>query len=107
MRRQAKVSPVKREDWGLASSSNLTRAQSLVAELKREDPATAHTRLFVGTTLLSYAEKLDDAPGDPILARTCGMLEAEYRGDVPPGTWSASPEPQIVWEHVFPSSPSR
>jgi hypothetical protein len=101
------MSPVKPEDWGLASSSNLTRAKSLVAELTREDRTAAHARFFVASTLLSYAEKLDNAPGDPILARTCGMLEAEYRGDVPLGTWSASPEPEIVWEHVFGSNPSR
>lgn len=101
------MSTVKPEDWGLASSSNLTRAKSLVGELMREDPAAANARLFVGTTLLSYAEKLDSAPGDPILARTCGMLEAEYRGDVPLGTWSASREPQRVWNHLYGSSPSR
>jgi hypothetical protein len=88
-------------------TTHLARARVLVAQVTRTDPTAAHARYFVGRSLLSYAEKLDNSPGDPIVARTCGMLQAEYRGDVSLGTWSASDEPQAVWAHVFGSKPSR
>lgn len=79
----------------------------LIAEVTRGDPGAAHARYSVAMSLLSYAEKLDSSPGDAILTRTCRMLEAEYRGDVPLGTWVASPEPKIVWDHLFGLPPSR
>jgi hypothetical protein len=34
---------------------------------------------------------VDNDPGDAILTRTCRMLEAEYRGDVPLGTLGREP----------------
>jgi hypothetical protein len=72
----------------------------LIAEVTRGDPGAAHGRYSVAMSLLSYAETLDNHPGDAILTRICRMLGAEYRGDVPLGTWAASPEPKIAWEHV-------
>jgi hypothetical protein len=101
------MSSVKPEDSGLDASTHVAHVQMLIAEVTRGDPDAAHARYSVAMSLLSYAEKLDDAPGDLILARTCGMLVAEYRGDVPLGTWAASPEQKIAWEHVFGPNPSR
>jgi hypothetical protein len=101
------MSSVKPEDSGLDASTHVAHVQMLIAEVTRGDPGSTHARYSVAMSLLSYAEKLDAAPGDAILTRTCRMLEAEYRGDVPLGTWAASPEPKIVWDHLFGSPPSR
>jgi hypothetical protein len=97
---RCKMSSVKPEDSGLDASTHLAHVQMLIAEVTRGDPAAAHARYSVAMSLLSYAEKLDNHREDAVLTRTCRMLEAEYRGDVPLGTWAASPEPKIAWEHL-------
>jgi hypothetical protein len=99
------MSSVKPEDSGLDASTHVAHVQLLIGDVTRGDPGAAHARYSVAMSLLSYAEKLDNHPGDAILTRTCRMLEAEYRGDVPLGTWAASPEPKIAWEHVFGPNP--
>src|SRR5471032_182261 len=78
---RCKMSSVEPGDSGLDASTHVAHVQMLIAEVTRGDPDAAHARYSVAMSLLSYAEKLDDAPGDLILARTCGMLVAEYRGD--------------------------
>lgn len=79
---------------------NLARAKALIALLRADDPDAAHLRSVAGTSLLSYAERLDDRPDDAVLARTVAMLEAEVRGDAPLGTW-AEFEAGAVWDHVW------
>ena len=77
------------------------------AQLTRTDLTAAHTRYFVGQSLLSYAAKLDVDPTDAVLARSHAMLEAEWRCEAPLGTWAGSPEPSIAWDHLFGARPSR
>ncbi len=70
------MSSVKPEDSGLDASTHVAHVQMLIGEVTRGDPGAAHARYSVAMSLLSYAEKLDNHPGDAPFAPRSGSSRA-------------------------------